>query len=179
MNALKRMCACLLAAAVVCAMSDAMAQFGGSGMRGSRGGGQKNSAKGQNAAKESPDQLELLLGELHEDLHLTSAQEAAWESYADKIRALSADFARDQTQAQSAQSQKGTAPEQIGRAVDIARDRMTAMEDIADAAKALYTGLSPEQKTMADARLARIIPTSANVRTPGAPDKGGKRGDSK
>ena len=38
-----------------------------------------------------------------------------------------------------------------------ARDRYAAMEDIADAARALYTALDPAQRAVANPRLAGIV----------------------
>ena len=51
------------------------------------------------------------------------------------------------------------------KAVDAARNRLTALEDIAQAAKALYAGLSADQQRVADPRLANImsIPLTASV----------------
>jgi hypothetical protein len=39
----------------------------------------------------------------------------------------------------------------------VARDRLTAVEDIVDSAKGLLKTLTPEQRTMADPRLANLI----------------------
>ena len=39
----------------------------------------------------------------------------------------------------------------------MARDRLTAVEDIVDSAKGLLKTLTPEQRTMADPRLANLI----------------------
>jgi hypothetical protein len=41
--------------------------------------------------------------------------------------------------------------------VDAARNRLTALEDIATSAKILYGSLSPQQKVVADPRLATIV----------------------
>jgi hypothetical protein len=43
------------------------------------------------------------------------------------------------------------------------------MEDIALAARALYGSLSPEQTTVADARLAKIIPATVGATPACAP----------
>jgi hypothetical protein len=47
--------------------------------------------------------------------------------------------------------------QQIDRIVDAARNRLTALEDIAQAAKALYAKLAPEQQPAADPRLANLM----------------------
>ena len=53
---------------------------------------------------------------------------------------------------------KSSTVQQIDGIVDSARNRLTALQDIAASAKALYETLSPEQKPVADARLATTIP---------------------
>jgi hypothetical protein len=66
--------------------------------------------------------------------------------------------------------------QRIDRAVDMARDRLTAIEDIALAAKSLYARLTPEQQQVADPRLANIIalPLAAGAFRAG-PDRGAGR----
>ncbi len=125
----------------------ALAQF--SGRRGRRGGDD------QKKGGEEPrvNQIEVTLHEFHEDLKLTDAQEPAWENYVAKLRALASDAARE---SRSRPAQLGLM-QRIDRIVDSARNRLTALEDIAQTAKSLYAGLTPEQQKMADPRLANII----------------------
>ena len=52
-----------------------------------------------------------------------------------------------------------TAPKRLDALADVARNRLTAIEDIADAGKALYAALTPEQRTLADRRLALPLAT--------------------
>ncbi|HYL90926.1 MAG TPA: hypothetical protein VEU32_19410 [Burkholderiales bacterium] len=47
--------------------------------------------------------------------------------------------------------------QKVDRIVDVARDRLTALEDIAQAAKDLYAKLTPEQQSAADPRLANLM----------------------
>jgi len=47
--------------------------------------------------------------------------------------------------------------QRLDRTVDLARNRLTAVEDIALAAKSLYAMLTEEQQKIADPRLANII----------------------
>ena len=51
--------------------------------------------------------------------------------------------------------------QRLDHAVDVARNRLTAVEDIAAAAKKLYAGLTPEQQSIADPRLATAIAAAA------------------
>ena len=135
--------------------STALAQF--SGRRRREGGEQKK-------AGEEPqvNQIEVTLHEFHEDLKLTDAQEPAWESYVEKLRALARDVARE---SRSRPAQLGL-EQRIDRIVDSARNRLTALEDIAQSAKALFAGLTPEQQKMADPRLANLIAMPLAARSP-------------
>ena len=134
----------------------ALAQF--SGRRGRRGGDD------QKKGGEEPrvNQIEVTLHEFHEDLKLTDAQEPAWEIYVAKLRALANDVARE---SRSRPAQLDLV-QRIDRIVDSARNRLTALEDIAQSAKSLYAGLTPEQQKMADPRLANIIAMPLAGRSP-------------
>jgi len=142
-----------MAAAISLAMTAALAQLG----RKAKGGGEKG-------GREAVNMLEVTLHEFHEDLKLRPEQELAWGAYVDKIRALADDVGRERRQtAQLALLQR------IDRSVDVARDRLTAVEDIALAAKALYARLTPEQQEIADPRLANLILMPlAGAQAPGA-----------
>jgi hypothetical protein len=144
------------AVAFAAAATPALAQLGGSpgGRRGNRGKSSEDQGKG-GALEPQVDMLEVTLHEFHEDLKLSPAQEPAWESYADKVRALAGDIARERSRGRMAA--QGTVLQRVDLAVDAARDRLTALEDIAQAAKALYAGLSAEQQRVADPRLANIM----------------------
>ena len=52
-----------------------------------------------------------------------------------------------------------TAPKRLDALADMARNRLTAVEDIVDAGKALYASLTPAQKEVADRRLALPLAT--------------------
>ena len=134
----------------------ALAQTGGRGKGRDRGGDKAG-------AREPVNMLEVTLHEFHEDLKLSAAQEPSWLAYVDKLRALEGDIARERRQS----AQMGVL-QRIDRAVDVARDRLTAVEDIALAAKALYARLTPEQQEIADPRLANII-TMPITGVPAAP----------
>ena len=51
----------------------------------------------------------------------------------------------------------GAGVRQIASAVDSARNRLAALEDIETASRALYKVLQPEQTTMADVRSAEYL----------------------
>lgn len=150
-------------------------------MRGGGGGrdGAADSAKSQRSAMQenAPVQTEIIMHELYEDLRLTPPQQAAWQSYADKVQALASDLTRERGRARAG-AQVGAqlnALQQIDRTLDTARNRLAGLEDIAAAAKTLYDALTPEQKSMADSRLAAIIPDSAADRPVNPPEQAGRR----
>jgi hypothetical protein len=140
----KRTMLALLAAAPVVAFGQMgrPRRGGDKSAGGAKGGGQIN-------------QLEATLGEFETDLKLTGDQQKAWNAYADGIRALQKDIARDR--APRASDVQLDLAKRLDRAADIARDRLTAVEDIVDSAKGLLKTLTPEQRTMADPRLANLI----------------------
>lgn len=149
-------------------MQDAAAQWGGGfpGGGGMRGGMRGGTRDGNTLRKEQKpvqrnmvDDVEDRLGLLEEDLQLTVAQQGAWQRYADQVKALAADITRERNRTQVAERQ--SVVQQIDHAVDSARNRLTALEDIAAAAKVLYGALSPEQQTRADPRLATIVMLAA------------------
>jgi periplasmic protein CpxP/Spy len=147
----------------------------GGGMRGGGRDGAGDSMRNQQPATRdnAPPQIEIIMHELHEDLKLTPAQQPAWQSYVDKIQALASDLARERSRAQAVTQLN--ALQQIDRTLDTARNHVTALEDIAAAAKTLYDSLTPEQKSVADSRLAKIIPSSAPERPANPPEPMGRR----
>ena len=172
----------LLSGITVLPALPSMAQFRGGFPGGMRGGGRDGAAdsgKGQrpDPLQNAPVQTEVVMHELHEDLKLTPAQQPAWQSYADRLQAMASDLARDRSRARGG-TQSGPPPnalQQLERTLDAARNRLTALEDIAAAAKTLYEGLTPEQKSIADSRLATIIPNAAGEKPANAAEQSGRR----
>ena len=66
--------------------------------------------------------------------------------------------------------------QRIDRNVDVMRDRLTGVEEIADAARALLVKLSPEQQGSADPRLANLMLLPLAGMGAGAPGAGGRPG---
>jgi hypothetical protein len=139
-------------------IADAYAQFpGGGGMRGRAGGG-PGAAGGQPrmlmpAQRDPLQDVDDRLAMLQEDLHLRQDQETAWSAYAERVRAIAADIARDRQRLQ----EKAPVLVQLERVVDGTRNRLTALEDVAASAKTLFAVLTPAQQTAADPRLASIV----------------------
>jgi len=134
---------------------------GGSGGTGRSGSGQGRppSTDSRDAAMRAPSGAELLqiqIGELDEDLKLAPDQRRAWSAYVDRLQRLGSDIARNRN---AMRFPSGNASQQFDFLADALRNRLTAFEDVADAGKALYAVLTPEQRDVADRRLARIAVT--------------------
>jgi predicted naringenin-chalcone synthase len=125
------------------------------GKRGSRMGMDKGNPPTNRNQENVADVIGFRLAQLQEDLKLTREQEPAWAAYEERTLALAADVARERTRVQAAVSVN--AMEQVNHAVDIARDRLTAWEDIATAAKNLYATLTPQQKSLVDQKFPSIV----------------------
>ena len=147
--------------------TDASAQFGGR-HGGGRGGAGKSPAGDEQRA--GVDQFAVVLAELHEDLKLTAGQRAAWDGYARNVEALASDVVRERGKAKELSEMNVL--QRMDHAVDVARDRLTAMEDVVAAAKKLYAALSPGQQSVANPRLATVIAAATD---PGAAPAGGRR----
>ncbi len=157
---------------------------GNRGGKGSVGGGPSHLPEGRHDQRVSDApvnlqrEVQIQLEDLQDALRLTPAQQSLWNAYSDRLLKLADDIARARFAARRTTGDE-TALQQLDRLADVAHNRMTAVEDIAEAGKALYSGLSPEQKRTADRRLAPIALQLAGSGTapPMASDDGpsGKR----
>ena len=181
--------------------SDAMAQFGGGmggGIGGARGGragrgSDSRGAESQNGSSEvraaraaTPDAesyalITYRLSLLQEVLKLGADQEPAWHAFEGKVIAYAGDLARERTRVMryaTSSVPQVSGLEHIAQAVDMARNRSVALEDVEAAAKNLYQVLSNEQKALADARIPtfispRPVGNAAGSSGDGLPDLGG------
>ena len=122
----------------------------GSGMR----GGAPTDMPGGGPGGSVSEIVMLRLTTLEEDLKLTTAQRPAWNAYSNRVTRLLSDTART---GETALTGDLTGPQRLDRIADVARNRLTAVEDIVEAGKALYAILTPEQKAIADNRLATTV----------------------
>ena len=95
------------------------------------------------------------LARLKADLKITSAQEPAWNAYAEQIKQHAGEM-----QALHGTMHDGTsgntrpsAPERVERQAQFAKKQQEHLERLAVLTKDLYAVLTPEQKTLADQRL--------------------------
>lgn len=172
--------ALLLAAGLALTTLPAQAQFGGGmgGMRGMGGPGGSRGPGGEDGMDGGPRRpvsasgahliadLEQQLDNVRYQLRLRPAQEPAWTAYQEKVGALVADQLRPGRQ--ETRDQAG-ALQQIDRKVDVVRNRLAALEDIAEAARKLYGTLDDKQKAQADRLLAATVPALYSGSAPNAP----------
>src|SRR5258708_3935220 len=139
--------AIVLAAAALMAATQAWGQMpGGAGSgRGSRGGDPSRTGLGNRSADADTMMttnlvaiVQYRLDQLEEDLRLVPDQRRAWLAYRERVQRMAEDAQRA---ARAALSEELQAPKRLDRLADIARDRLTAIEDIVDAGKALYATL--------------------------------------
>jgi LTXXQ motif family protein len=178
--------------AAVMMSATASAQFPGGGggfpgAGGTRGGmGDRQSAPGSGKSRDRPSvdagstngaPVMYQLDQLEDELKLAPQQRAAWNAYADKVLALADDMTRLRFAARTAGPPAGaTAVQQLDQLTDAARNRMTAIEEITDAGKALYAALTSEQKTIADRKLVLPMqPLVTGVSPPAVGDSGNHR----
>ena len=162
--------------------AESYAQFGGRASRGGGGvfgsGARGSSPQNENnrVARPTPpdaesyDVIEYRLSLLEEGLRLQATQLKSWDTFAQKVRAYASDLARERARALAAPS--GSAANvggirHIEQAADSARNHATALDDIAAAAKALYSGLTSEQTALADIRIPTIVAPAPPRAAPG------------
>jgi LTXXQ motif family protein len=95
---------------------------------------------------------------LEDDLRLRPDQDAVWSNFRKRVLGLAEDTQRNARVTMGADM---NGPKRLDRLADLARDRLTAVEDIADAGKVLYATLSPTQQGVADRLIA--LPVMALV----------------
>jgi hypothetical protein len=87
------------------------------------------------------------LGDLKAELNITTAQEAAWQTFTTAAKQQATSMQAMHTQMQQG---SGTAPERMAQGATAMQQRAAGMMTMANALKDLYATLTPEQKTIAD-----------------------------
>jgi hypothetical protein len=149
---MRQLAVALLLALWVC--GDAAAQYNRRGAP--AGGAQERSQptpRDEVTTMSANDQARLQLSNTRITLKLTPEQAPAWQVYENKVVDLLDDLAR------GINAPQGSALKQIDARIDVVRNRLTALEEIADAAAKLYGVLTEEQKGTADRMLAATLPT--------------------
>lgn len=125
---------------------------GRGGTRGPSGGTMREPMRGS-APSPSP-MIQVQLDQFEDELKLAKEQQPEWNRYAERVAKLMDEVTRMR---QPAAAASGNAVEQLDALAATARDRVVAIEGIVDAGRRLYPLLTPEQKIIADRRLARIV----------------------
>lgn len=152
----------LVVVAFVLGAPEATAQFGGGSGRGRMGppggGGMEGGPQGRPAVSASGAHLiptiEQELANVQTQLGIRPEQEVFWSAYQERVGALLADQMRPKPPNEA----KDNALQQIERKIDTVRNRLTALEDIAESARKLYASLDDSQKEKADRLLAATTP---------------------
>jgi hypothetical protein len=151
----------VVAACLVAAVAAAQAPGPGGGGRpaGAAGPGRSGASAGRDESRIANanyfELANLRIAQLEEDLNLRTDQLRAWNVYRERLQRMLEDLRRGVR----VSANETTAPKQLDGLADIARNRLTAVEDIVDAGKALYAVLTPEQKAIADRRLVLPLAT--------------------
>ncbi len=148
----------LVSLLLLSACGQALAQFGGM-RRGGMDGGEGRSRQGPGGELSdvtrlsTNDQIRMQLTSARLALKLAPEQDAAWQAYENKVVDLLSDLSRGASAPTGEDALK-----QIDRKVDLARNRLAALEELSEAAKKLYATLSSEQKTVADRMIPGTVP---------------------
>jgi hypothetical protein len=137
---------------------------GGPGGQPSRRGDEMRSSAFQSLPLASIVQTRL--AELRNELAIESSQSPAWDRYFQCVLRLLDDITgvNDTTL-----PSEMTAPQRLEQVADLARNRLTATEDMVDSGKALYSVLTPAQRAVADRRMADVAMPMFGARPPGGP----------
>ncbi len=98
--------------------------------------------------------VEHRLSALKHELKITSDQEQAWNTYAERTE-QSVRKIRDQM-IEAMHDKPQTAPERFDRHIALMKERLASFEKMDDALKELYRGLTPDQKVLADQHFEKI-----------------------
>jgi hypothetical protein len=137
MNAPRNFTWVLLVTTFTFAVAAAAQMPGGAGPKaGGRGGGGPLTRPGDERVT-GPNMTELVtmrLGQLEEDLNLRPDQLAPWNAYRDRVMRMLDDQRRASRAASAYSTTETSAPKRLEALADVARNRLTAVEEIVDAA---------------------------------------------
>lgn len=97
----------------------------------------------------SPDQLEAHIATLHQQLGITTAQESAWNAFAQVMRDNAARF-HDTIEQRRTKLATMNAPDNMQSYADLITQRAQDLQALNMAFRTLYNGLSDAQKKAAD-----------------------------
>jgi len=148
--------------------------------RGRRSDQSDNTQKKKNRvdppAPDSYEQTEHDLALLEADLQLLSQQKEPWQLFAGKMSDYAGELSRERARI-GVPGPEGAATgglQHLKQLTDLARTRLSELEEIRSAANKLYATLSPDQKKIADSRIVTMIaplPTELSTEDGGGGDK--------
>ena len=147
-------CTALAIIAMLAACSAVQAQEGGRHRRAAPTTAPDEDTSDAPERKTLADEFSAHLLDVQQRLKLQPAQQAAWNAYVQRVQ----DLMQDQIRGVAPGPDQEDAPHRIDRRVDVVRNRLAAMEDIADSARALYAQLSADQRKVADEMLPTTVP---------------------
>ena len=113
-------------------------------------GGPGMQAGGRGAGFSPAARVEGRLAMLKSELNITANQESVWQAFTNQAKAQAATMQAHRATVTANQ----TAPERLAQRASFAKQRAANLETISGAVKDLYEALTPEQKAVADQRLA-------------------------
>ncbi len=110
---------------------------------------------GRMAGVDPATMIDSHLGDLKAQLKITTAQEAAWQTFI-----IAAKQQATGMQAMQAQMQQGTgtAPERMAQRTAVMQQRAAGMTTMTNALNDLYAALTPEQRTIVDQHFSMMGP---------------------
>jgi hypothetical protein len=181
----------VIAVVLICATAvpNGFAQFSGREIldnicnnvsRGRRGDQSDNTQKKKNRvdrpAPDSYDQTEHELALLEADLQLQSQQKEPWQLFAGKVSDYAGELSRERarTGVPGPEGAPTGGLQHLKQLTDVARTRLSELEEIRSAANKLYATLSPDQKKIADSRIVTMLaplPTELSTGDVGGSDR--------
>ena len=146
----------LLAGAQAAAQMPGKAQGGSSGASHLPPTKPVQDARAADAPVSLTAQVQATLDRTADELRINAAQQKAWDAYATRVLRLAEDISRARFAIRDMQSGTATAPQLFDRITETAQNRLTAVEEIVDAGRAVYDKLTPEQQRLADRRLPLV-----------------------
>lgn len=131
----------------------------GAGPGGFRGNCMQEDGMGGLRGANMPDLIDKRLDKIRNDLKITDAQQAAWQTFATRTKQQATEMQamrekmRQGCPAQGASAAVTPAPERLEKAIDFMKQRVGHLEAELAAVKDLYAALTPEQRTIADKAL--------------------------
>ena len=127
----------------------------GGGMMGEGDMRQRGMAEGMMHGGDSAAMVDRHLADTKAALHITAAQEPAWQAFATQAKQQAGAMQTMRGKLQGADT-NATAPDRMQARTQFLQQRLSGMEAMTKALKHLYTALSPEQRTIANQRLSMM-----------------------